>query len=107
MADDVELPADFERRYGLAAIGSITVTPEHLPGAQRIQSIHGKVARLGARCVFSEPQFEPRLVQTVIEGTQARTAVLDPEGAALRAGPELYFTLMDGLADALATCLAR
>ena len=97
----------FERRYGLAAIGSITVTPEHLPGARRIQSSHGKVARLGARCVFSEPQFEPRLVQTVIEGTQARTAVLDPEGAALRAGPELYFTLMDGLADALATCLAR
>jgi zinc transport system substrate-binding protein len=97
----------FERRYGLAAIGSITVTPEHLPGAQRIQSIHATVARLGARCVFSEPQFEPRLVQTVIEGTQARTAVLDPEGAALRAGPELYFTLMNGLADALATCLAR
>jgi zinc transport system substrate-binding protein len=97
----------FERRYALSAIGSITVSPEHLPGAQRIQSIHDKVARLGARCVFSEPQFEPRLVQTVIEGTQARTAVLDPEGAALRAGPELYFTLMDGLADALATCLAR
>jgi zinc transport system substrate-binding protein len=97
----------FERRYGLTAIGSITVSPEHLPGAQRIQAIHGKVAALGARCVFSEPQFEPRLVQTVIEGTPARTAVLDPEGAALKAGPELYFTLMDGLADALVTCLGR
>jgi zinc transport system substrate-binding protein len=97
----------FERRYGLTAIGSITVSPEHLPGAQRIQAIHGKVTALGARCVFSEPQFEPRLVQTVIEGTPARTAVLDPEGAALKAGPELYFTLMDGLADALVTCLGR
>ena len=97
----------FERRYGLSAIGSITVSPEHLPGAQRIQAIHAKVARVGARCVFSEPEFEPRLVQTVIEGTRARTAVLDPEGAALRAGPELYFNLMGGLADALATCLAR
>ena len=97
----------FDRRYGLSAIGSITVSPEHLPGAQRIQAIHAKVARVGARCVFSEPEFEPRLVQTVIEGTRARTAVLDPEGAALRAGPELYFNLMGGLADALATCLAR
>src|SRR6266852_6095932 len=97
----------FDRRYGLFAIGSITVSPEHLPGAQRIQAIRAKVARVGAACVFSEPQFEPLLVQTVIEGTRARTAVLDPEGAALRAGPELYFTLMDGLADALAICLGQ
>jgi len=97
----------FERRYGLFAIGSITVSPEHLPGAQRIQAIRAKVARVGAACVFSEPQFEPLLVQTVIEGTRARTAVLDPEGAALRAGPELYFSLMGGLADALAICLGQ
>jgi zinc transport system substrate-binding protein len=96
-----------ERRYALAAIGSITVDPEHLPGARRIAAIHDKVARSGARCVFSEPQFQPRLVATVIEGTPARTAVLDPEGAALTAGRELYFTLMSNLADALAACLAR
>ena len=96
-----------ERRYGLKAIGSITINPEHLPGAQRIQAIHTKVAALGAACVFSEPQFEPRLVETVIEGTQARTGALDPEGASLHAGPELYFTLMDGLADGLATCLGQ
>jgi len=43
----------------------------------------------------------------VIEGTRARTGVLDPEGAALRAGPELYFSLMGGLADALAICLGQ
>jgi zinc transport system substrate-binding protein len=97
----------FDRRYGLAAIGSITVSPEHLPGAQRIQAIRAKVARVDARCVFSEPPFEPALMQTVIEGTGARTGVLDPEGAALPAGPELYFTLMDGLADALVNCLGR
>ncbi|HEX7968304.1 MAG TPA: zinc ABC transporter substrate-binding protein [Stellaceae bacterium] len=96
-----------ERRYGLAALGSITVSPEHPPGARRIQAIRDKVTRAGARCVFSEPQFEPRLVQTVIAGTRANTAVLDPEGAALPRGPDLYFTLMRDLADALAGCLAR
>ncbi len=96
-----------ERRYGLAAIGSITVSPEHPPGARRLHAIRDKVARTGARCVFSEPQFEPRLVQTVIAGTRASTAVLDPEGAALPRGPDLYFTLMRGLADALVGCLGR
>jgi zinc transport system substrate-binding protein len=97
----------FERRYGLDAIGSITVDPERPPGARRLQEIRAKVKALGARCVFSEPQFEPRLIQTVIAGTRANTAVLDPEGTALRRGPDLYFTLMGGLGEGLASCLAR
>jgi zinc transport system substrate-binding protein len=94
-----------ERRYGLAAIGSITVSPENRPGARRLQEIRGKIMALGARCVFREPQFEPRLVDTVIAGTGARTGTLDPEGAALAPGPELYFQLMSGLADSLVRCL--
>jgi zinc transport system substrate-binding protein len=94
-----------ERRYGLAAIGSITVTPENRPGARRLQEIRGKIVALGARCVFSEPQFEPRLVTAVIAGSGARTGVLDPEGASLAPGPELYFQLMNGLADGLVHCL--
>jgi zinc transport system substrate-binding protein len=94
-----------EHRYGLAAIGSITVSPENRPGARRLQEIRGKIVALGARCVFSEPQFEPRLVTTVIAGTGARTGVLDPEGAALAPGPELYFQLMNGLAESLVHCL--
>lgn len=95
----------FERRYGLAAIGSITVTPESQPGARRLQAIRDKIRTLGARCVFREPQFEPRLVDVVISGTAARTGVLDPEGALLARGPELYFNLMNGLADGLMRCL--
>ena len=96
-----------ERRYGLAAIGSITVTPESQPGARRLQAIRGKIRTLGARCVFREPQFEPRLVDVVIAGSAARTGVLDPEGALLERGPELYFKLMNGLADGLARCLGN
>jgi len=95
----------FERRYGLAAIGSITVTPESQPGMRRLQAIREKIRTLGARCVFREPQFEPRLVDVVVSGTAARTGVLDPEGALLAHGPELYFELMNGLADGLVRCL--
>lgn len=94
-----------ERRYGLAAIGSITVSPETLPGAGRVRSIRDKVATLGARCVFSEPQFEPALVQTVIADTGAKTGVLDPEGAALPPGPDIYVTMMRALARSLVNCL--
>jgi zinc transport system substrate-binding protein len=91
----------FEAAYGLNAVGSISIDPERKPGARRIGEIREKLKELNARCVFSEPQFESRLVATVIEGTAARTGVLDPLGAELPAGPESYFLLLNALADNL------
>lgn len=96
----------FEHRYGIHVAGSITVSPETIPGAERISEIHDKVATLGATCVFAEPQFEPRLINVVLEGTSAKSGVLDPEAATLKEGPELYFDLMRGIASSLKTCLS-
>jgi zinc transport system substrate-binding protein len=95
-----------ERHYGLRAAGAIAVSPERAPGARRLLEIRAKIETRGAVCLFSEPQFEPALVETVIGGTAARSGELDPLGAGLSAGPEAYFQLMRGLADSLAACLA-
>ncbi|EJC76806.1 ABC-type Zn2+ transport system, periplasmic component/surface adhesin [Rhizobium leguminosarum bv. trifolii WSM2012] len=97
----------FEHRYGIRVAGSITVSPETIPGAERVSEIHRKVGELGATCVFAEPQFEPRLVNVVIEGTKAKSGVLDPEAATLKAGPDLYFTLMRGIAESMKDCLSN
>lgn len=94
-----------EQHFGLNAVGSITVSPERQPGAQRLNEIREKIAELGAVCIFAEPQFEPRLVGVVAEGTQAKTGTLDPLGADLEYGPEMYFSLMRGNAEALRNCL--
>ncbi|MGO8184598.1 zinc ABC transporter substrate-binding protein [Rhizobium leguminosarum] len=96
----------FEHRYGIRVAGSITVSPETIPGAERVSEIHRKVGELGATCVFAEPQFEPRLVNVVIEGTRAKSGVLDPEAATLKAGPDLYFNLMRGIANSMKDCLS-
>jgi zinc transport system substrate-binding protein len=97
----------FEKRYGMSVAGSITVSPETMPGAERVKQIHQKVTELGATCVFAEPQFEPKLVAVVTEGTAAKSATLDPEAATLDEGPELYFELMKGLATSMKTCLSQ
>lgn len=94
-----------ERHYGLKVAGSITVNPEIMPGAARIREIREKIAALGATCVFSEPSFEPRIVTTLVEGTDARAGELNPEGGALDAGPDLYFALMRENATSLTSCL--
>ncbi|WP_435190063.1 metal ABC transporter solute-binding protein, Zn/Mn family [Pseudothioglobus sp. nBUS_23] len=97
----------FEQRFGMSAVGSITVSPEVVPGANRIRELKEKINELNAHCVFSEPQFEPKLVSTVIEGTPANTGVLDPLGASIKDGPELYFTLIRNMADSLHECLSK
>ncbi len=97
----------FENRFGVTAVGSITVSPEVLPGAERIRELQNKVRELDATCVFSEPQFEPKLVATVTENTNAGTGVLDPLGASISSGPQLYFTLIRNMANSLKKCLLQ
>ncbi|MBP7000929.1 zinc ABC transporter substrate-binding protein [Amaricoccus sp.] len=96
----------FEDRFGLPAAGAISTSDAAPPGAVRIAEIRALVRDAGAVCVFSEPQFDQGLVETVIEGTPARAGVLDPLGAGLAPGPELYTALLDRLADGLVGCLA-
>lgn len=96
----------FENRFGVAAAGSITINPEVSPGAERIAQLRGKVRELGAACIFSEPQFAPKLVQTIIEGSGAKAGVLDPLGSTIAEGPDQYFSLMRALAGSLRDCLA-
>jgi zinc transport system substrate-binding protein len=95
----------FENRYGLNALGSVAVDPGRRPGAQRLRAIRHRLEEFNATCVFSEPQFEPALVETVVEGTSARKGVLDPLGADLAPGADLYFQLMSNLGKALIDCL--
>jgi zinc transport system substrate-binding protein len=95
-----------ERRYGLTPAGSITVSPERRPSAQRLQRLRERIGRANAICVFAEPQFDAALVRTVVEGTRARTGTLDYVGAEMAPGADLYFNVMRGLAKDLSACLA-
>lgn len=95
----------FENRFGLTSAGSITLSPEVLPGAERIAEIQEKIQRAGVSCVFAEPQFPSKLIAVVSEGANAKIAVLDPLGADLEDGPELYFSVMRTMAKSVRDCL--
>lgn len=95
-----------ERRYGLNAVGSVVLDPEQRPGAKRVAEIQKHIRERSVRCVFSEPQFQPALVNTVIAGSPARPGILDPLGAEIPSGTDAYFQLLEGLANALRACLS-
>lgn len=81
--------------------------PEARPGAARVAQIRETITDNAAVCVFAEPQFEPRLVRVVTEGTAARIGTLDPLGTTIEPGPDLYFSLIRDMAEAMRDCLAE
>lgn len=96
----------FERRFVLNAAGAIAADPDKRPGARRLHDIRRVITERGAVCVFAEPQFDVSYVTTVIEGTTARAAQLDPIGSSLSSGSNAYITMMTTMADSIAGCLA-
>ncbi|MGB1005665.1 MAG: zinc ABC transporter substrate-binding protein [Thalassobaculaceae bacterium] len=97
--------AYFEERFQVRTVGAIRLNPEVAPGLERVAAIRDKIKDLGAVCLFAEPQFQPKVLTVLTEGTQARTAVLDPLGGTHTAGPALYGALLRDLATSLRTCL--
>jgi zinc transport system substrate-binding protein len=95
----------FEVRFAISAAGSVALQEGVEPGAARVRAIRDRMRAGGVACAFAEPQFEPRLLDTLTEGTGVRTGVLDPVGAGLQPGPGLYPRLLRDLAADLADCL--
>jgi zinc transport system substrate-binding protein len=91
----------FEKRFGLSASGSITIDPDKRPGARRLNEIRTEIDKRNTICVFAEPQFEVSYLNTVIEGTKARTARLDPIGIDAADYPDL----IKRLAASIVSCL--
>jgi len=95
----------FETRFSLSGVGAISVSDASAPSAARIAQIRDAVADFSVTCIFSEPQFNPDLVETVLAGTGAHTAVIDPLGTDLPLGPSLYPDLLRGVARTVSDCL--
>ena len=95
----------FERRFDVLAAGSISMGDVSDPSPARIAEIRQTVEELDMTCVFSEPQFNPELVATVVDGTKARAHVIDPLGTRLALGADFYLNLLRNIAQTMASCL--
>ncbi|AHA27608.1 zinc ABC transporter substrate-binding protein [Candidatus Liberibacter americanus] len=90
----------FEHRYRINIIESI-MPKSVLPGAKSFQRIKNLITSEDVSCVFYEPEFDPKMIRSITDGTDVAVAMLDPEGILLPAGPDLYFKLMTNLATSL------
>ena len=97
----------FEARFDLNHVGAIALSDASDPSPARIARVRDAVTAAGARCVFAEPQFNPGLVASVADGTEADTGVLDPLGSDLAVGASFYPALLRDLADRMVDCLGN
>ena len=94
----------FEKRFGVATAGALTLNTDVLPGAKQISEIQEVIAERDIKCIFSEPQFNPKIIETIAQDTGIKTGVLDPLGSIFDAGKSQYFTLINDLGDKLKDC---
>ena len=94
----------FEKGFGIEVIGALTVNPEALPGAKQLAEIREVIEHEKVNCLFSEPQFNPSIATTIAQDTGIKASVLDPLGAELDPGKDLYFDLIGDMASSLESC---
>jgi len=94
----------FEERFGLRAAGALTLNTDVLPGAKQIDEIQDVIKDRGINCIFSEPQFNPKIISTIAEDTNIKTGVFDPLGANINSDKDLYFKLISNLGKKLKGC---
>ena len=94
----------FEERFGINILGAFTVNTDVMPGAEQLAEIREVIEHDKVCCIFSEPQFNPDIIKAVAKDTNVATGVIDPLGATLNPGKDLYFDLISNMSKSFKGC---
>ena len=94
----------FEKRFNVNILGAFTVNTDVMPGAEQLSEIREIIEHDKVACVFSEPQFNPNIIKAVAKDMNIKTGVVDPLGATLDPGKDLYFDLIKNMSKSFKGC---
>jgi len=94
----------FEKRFNVNILGAFTVNTDVMPGAEQLAEIREIIEHDKVACVFSEPQFNPDIIKAVAKDMNIKTGVVDPLGATLDPGKDLYFNLIRNMSASFKGC---
>jgi ABC-type Zn2+ transport system substrate-binding protein/surface adhesin len=95
----------FEDQFFVPAAGAISLSDDTPPGPAHLRELQQIIASENITCILTDPHTNPATVAILTEGTDTRTAMIDPDGTTLTPGPDLYGQLMTNLATTISDCL--
>ncbi|OOS00757.1 zinc ABC transporter substrate-binding protein [Haemophilus paracuniculus] len=97
----------FEQAYGLNPLGSFTINPSVALGAKTLKMIKQNVDKQNAKCLFTEPQFTPKVVESLAKNSKVKVVALDPLGEKITVNPTAYLQFLKSIADTFKNCLVN
>lgn len=97
----------FNDAYGLKQTGYFTINPLVAPGAKTLAHIKEEIDEHKVNCLFAEPQFTPKVIESLAKNTKVNVGQLDPIGDKVTLGKNSYATFLQSTADSYMECLAK
>ncbi|QPB42948.1 zinc ABC transporter substrate-binding protein ZnuA [Rodentibacter haemolyticus] len=97
----------FNDTYGLKQTGYFTINPLVAPGAKTIAHIKEEIEEHRVNCLFAEPQFTPKVIESLAQSTKVNVGRLDPIGDGVQLGENAYVNFLQATADSYAQCLSK
>ncbi|MGF1720701.1 zinc ABC transporter substrate-binding protein [Vibrio kyushuensis] len=96
----------FEEYFGTNNLGRFTVDPERKTGAKKLMAIRTTLIEQNVQCVFTEPQFQPGVIESTVRGTSTKIGNLDPLGVDIEVHDGSYFEFLESISISLTNCLS-
>lgn len=97
----------FNDAYGLKQTGAFTINPLVAPGAKTLATIKEEIEEHKVSCLFAEPQFTPKVIETLAKGRGVHIGRLDPMGDKVQLGKTAYTDFLQFTADSYGECLSK
>lgn len=94
----------FENHYGLKNVSVINQAPTRQLGAAKIKAIREEIKAKKIVCLFSEPQFQAEVIQTLIKNSHVKVVELDVLGSHIDINSNSYIELLNTLSSGFLSC---
>ena len=95
----------FEQAYALKILDRVAGSPAQPPSAAGLLRVRERIVSGEAVCLLSEQGFPNEHLSLLTQDSGVNLGVLKTLGVGLKAGPDLYFELMDHNTDEIKRCL--
>ena len=75
-----------------------------MPSAKKVSEIHKIIKKKNINCIFSEPQFNTKIINSIVQDTNILTGIFDPLGSNFDTNKNLYFEIILSLSNSLKDC---